>query len=492
MPVRVRLLFGDVYIIRGQENISSLWKESTHSNYTELLGFMLDRMFDMPAKALKLWKDDSGFLPKPHPNSNTAPNNRIDAIIHQLAHDFLLSPRSSQIADRFSNLLEKRLSGLPIGSQWVGMDDLMEFFQLQMTSANIEALYGPILQSEQPTLCEDFWLFNRHIGALCKQFPKWTVNWTVPQACAARARILRTIKHWQSRMLGKSNSDEKLPDAYWNADFIRKWHDKLTGMDGFDENAVASLYFSMLWVSNVNIIPCAFWTALELYRDPRTLAEARTSATRCMSAPVSDALSPLPSIPDLTKDPLLQSVFAEALRLRTHAYITRYFSHKSVVVGKEWLIPQKKICLLSTMPAHHDETIWNTYNGRFPLETFWARRFIIDPEDPMSGPIKPEARSQTRRSRADSVTGEGTQLTFSTEGLSASWIPFGGGPRACPGRHVGKQQVLATIALLIQQFDIEILADEPAWEMDESGYGPGVQRPVAKVPFRIRRRESSV
>ena len=77
---------------------------------------------------------------------------------------------------------------------------------------------------------------------------------------------------------------------------------------------------------------------------------------------------------------------------------------------------------------------------------------------------------------------------FSLEGLSSAWIPFGGGPRACPGRHIAKQQILSVFASFVRHFDLELLASEEAWQMDERSYGPGVQLPVGKVPFRIKRR----
>lgn len=176
------------------------------------------------------------------------------------------------------------------------------------------------------------------------------------------------------------------------------------------------------------------------------------------------------------------------LRLRTHAYITRFFSHKSITLGKQWVIPQKKICLLSTEPAHHDEKVWNDYNGKFPLYTFWAQRFLVDPGDPLGGPLKPNNRDALKAK--DSKTGPERGSVFTTEGLSGAWIPFGGGPRACPGRRVAKQQVLATIALIIKYFDIEVLGDQEVCPMDESGYGSGVQRPTGKFPFQIRRREA--
>lgn len=68
---------------------------------------------------------------------------------------------------------------------------------------------------------------------------------------------------------------------------------------------------------------------------------------------------------------------------------------------------------------------------------------------------------------------------FSMSGMTGLWIPYGGGPRACPGRHFAKREIMVTCALMISMFDVEILADEEAL---------GTLRPADKVPFRIRRR----
>lgn len=37
---------------------------------------------------------------------------------------------------------------------------------------------------------------------------------------------------------------------------------------------------------------------------------------------------------------------------------------------------------------------------------------------------------------------------FSLDGLNGSWIPYGGGFRACPGRHFAKREILMTLAVM--------------------------------------------
>lgn len=62
-------------------------------------------------------------------------------------------------------------------------------------------------------------------------------------------------------------------------------------------------------------------------------------------------------------------------------------------------------------------------------------------------------------------------------GMRGSWIAYGGGTRACPGRHFAKWEIMMTCALIVSIFDVEILADEVALEMNPADYGLGTLRP---------------
>ncbi|KAF2261238.1 cytochrome P450 [Lojkania enalia] len=253
--------------------------------------------------------------------------------------------------------------------------------------------------------------------------------------------------------------------------------------DGFDEDAIASLYLGIIWVSNYNFITTVFWIVLEVYRDQRLLNALRSSITDMTGPSIAQ---------DPSRCPLLQSIYAETLRLRTEAYITRRFPHKDVILGDNWRIPRNKICLASTHPSHQDPEVWNTREGKYPLDTFWAERFLLYPDDENSGPLDPsyKARVQPKVSGQHNrpVPQDSYMPSFSLHGLSSSWIPYGGGPRACPGRHIAKKQILSTFISFIQRFDVEILSNEKTWQMDERSYGPGVQLPVGKVAFRMRKR----
>jgi cytochrome P450 len=121
-----------------------------------------------------------------------------------------------------------------------------------------------------------------------------------------------------------------------------------------------------------------------------------------------------------------------------------------------------------------------------PVGTFWADRFLINPRDVSSGPISPAVReTQTGWTAAQRADGDGEPF-YSTEGLEASWFPYGGGYSICPGRHLAKNVIIFAAAVLATEFDIEFLTDSLV--LDKWRFGLGIAKPTNELPFRIRRR----
>ena len=137
--------------------------------------------------------------------------------------------------------------------------------------------------------------------------------------------------------------------------------------------------------------------------------------------------------------------------------------------------------------------VWNTGSpeNSHPLHTFWAERFLVYPDDPMSGPQRKDPIAEEKIHHEMGAAGkEEKEPKFSMDGVAGGWIPNGGGQRMCPGRHFAKQEIIGTFAMLFTHYDIELLIPKDKIpECDMKFFPFGGLPPTKKMPFRIRRRQ---
>jgi cytochrome P450 len=212
----------------------------------------------------------------------------------------------------------------------------------------------------------------------------------------------------------------------------------------------------------------------EIYRDPELLAAVRREVDSCMLEN-SDGQVQF-DMDRLLHLPLLQAVYAETLRLRMHFYIVR-MPDKTGMNINNWLIPRRKIIVTSTTAAHLDPKAWRSeFDDEHPIDTFWPGRFL-----------------KTEKNGFENSKIKTNTSAFSTREFDGSWIPYGGGPRQCPGRHFAKRQILLTTALIVALFNCEIseTAKNVAEDLSLGGFGSGISHPACPVPFRLQRRETA-
>ena len=240
--------------------------------------------------------------------------------------------------------------------------------------------------------------------------------------------------------------------------------------------------------ANANAVPSIFWYLFETLKDSnlqaRMWAEARTCKTEDGGFDITR----------LSNKPLLQSAYAEVLRLRVAITMTRTDEFGDFNLAG-YIIPRHKPIVIFSRTAALNEEAW-TLAGRpptQPLEEFYADRFLVYPDttseeagakentsafstEPPSGAMKEENPKPS-----------GAQ--FSLDGLAGCWLPYGGGQRMCPGRHFAKNEIIGTFALLFSKYEIELTnADNSKVQPDMRWYPVGGLPPVCKVPFRIRKR----
>lgn len=229
----------------------------------------------------------------------------------------------------------------------------------------------------------------------------------------------------------------------------------------------------------------AFWNMYFIFRDPSVAARARDEVDAALLNPSNPSLSstnPAFSMPKLTSQPLLQSSYAETLRMRMSTMAIRSPEGNDFKLN-EWVFPKGVSIGMPSPLTHMDSTMWNTGkdNDR-PVKQYWADRFIIDPSNPNNiGPVKnPPPVDEKERPE---------KRTFSMDGTSGLWVPYGGGIFQCPGRFFAKGEIMAAHALLAAFFDVELMEPDKEPRPNMEYYLMGGVPPMDAVPFRIRKRQ---
>ena len=226
----------------------------------------------------------------------------------------------------------------------------------------------------------------------------------------------------------------------------------------------------------------ALWSVIEVFRDKHLLCRVRKELEKVnFQGVVKNS-----DVERLTNSPLLQSIYNELLRLRVEVQ-SIFSSDKEDIHVNEWRIPTGSMIVVPAGDAHRDPNVWNTRNGRHPLDRFWADHFLAYPGDSRSGPRK-LTHSKGDVAGAPDNDFHSVQPRFVLSGLADSYMPFGVGERTCPGRGFARREIIMFCAFVVDRYDIELVLGDRDYETSTTFYGIGTQRPKDKIPFKIRKR----
>ena len=239
------MLGSEIFLLQGPENIVSLFKQRTG---TFLHHFVLKNMFGMHSKPLSAYKaDDSGHHSERYPGSITETHNRIDFLTHDLFVKFLSGPGLSRMFERFSRSLSDRLEAVDVGAEWREIPDLLEFIQMEVGTAILEAITGPQLVAQNPTFVSDLFKYDSAVPTLSKGVPRCIAS----EAYRTRDKMLHMIKIWHA--YARKHFDNNLIDVdgdfdpFWGSEHMRCRQKTLLNVDGFDEDALASSDLGLIW-----------------------------------------------------------------------------------------------------------------------------------------------------------------------------------------------------------------------------------------------------
>ncbi|KAK0616091.1 cytochrome P450 [Bombardia bombarda] len=486
---RISILGSEVFVFQDRDTIIKMMKHPSLASPMSIIIITLSYLFGMPTKGLKAYRaDDSGPLAKPFPGSHVAPQDRIDYFLHQAFNRAWSGPGLGPTTRRLRESLRCRVDLLGFSESWREVDDFFSLFGKTVIASLTHAVFGPSLLQLHPDLVDDLWAYDEVLPWLARGIP----SFIMPGPYRIRDRVRGQLKSWYVFARQAFRESDIDPDGdgdpVWGSELVRHLqtvlHDERRT---HDDDAMSAHDLALLWAANFNAVSGATLAGFHIFQD-RVLLQRLRDEIEAHFEPGSDALLDRADPKDLLKLPLLSAIYAETLRLHVKVFFMASSPHDNVSLGK-WKLPKGGIALVNSSISHTDVSLWNTKNGLHPLDSFWADRFLIDPADPLSGPVKPEAR--TAASRHASVRGDGgvnatERPYFSTEGLDGAWIPYGGGPSICPGRFLAKNVMFFTCALLVSEFDIEPLTER--LELDPWRFGLGVGRPKYPVPVRVRKR----
>ncbi|KAL8888889.1 MAG: hypothetical protein Q9215_003758 [Flavoplaca cf. flavocitrina] len=511
-PLRLALLTEQAIFVAGAENVRLVWRNSQWltAKAGHIIG--LFTILDTPERSRDFYEaDNSGIGKTAFPHSSVPPEHRVWHLTHQPITDCLSGSNLDTFTANFQAALRRRIEQCPIGDDWVDVADLYDFVYSEVIHVQLELLCGTFFLEQDPDFAGKFKEFNHAMIHLKKGLPKWMT----PESCRARDSCRASVRDWHAALKihdpNRLVNTGELQDARFGNEIMRSRRRIMAKIDAMDEDTAASADLGMLWALNANPVTATYWVLLEILRDPSLQRHIHKEITTATISKPEDSFLPYLSPTTLNNSPLLQSIYAETLRLRVSVMIVQ-----SAEFGpfkfKDWTFPKDMLILISSRIAHMDPQAWKKGpNGQYPVERFWAERFLVWSNDHNSGgalrtpsvpePLqkpsgrKPEKTSDPGGKQRPSKLPDSNRYSpphcrFTTTGLTGSWIPYGGGPGICPGRHFAKSNMLLGSMLLFSAFEISL--DVPQdWEpkVDLRYYGLGVLPPRGEVPCRIRRRK---
>ncbi|XP_061111439.1 5-beta-cholestane-3-alpha,7-alpha-diol 12-alpha-hydroxylase-like [Conger conger] len=317
--------------------------------------------------------------------------------------------------------------------------------------------YGTLEKAREVDLLESNKLFHK-FRKYDKLFPSLAYGVLRPREKMEVERLKRLF--WS--MLSMRNLAEKENISGWVLD-----QEVSRRENGMEESMRERHMFLLLWASQGNTGPSAFWLLLYLMKHPEAMKAIREEVEGLLKETGQEVKRGGVLI-ELTRDmllrtPILDSAVDETLRLTTAPVLTRAVLQDmslKMANGIEYTIRQgDRVALfpytaVQTNPEVHPD----------PL-TFKYDRFL---------------------------TPEGTKKTdFYKNGKRLRYynMPWGGGVTMCPGRFFAINELKQFVFLMLTYFDFELKnPDEEIPAIDTKRWGFGAMQPVKDIQFRYRLR----
>ncbi|KAI9763250.1 MAG: hypothetical protein M1840_000825 [Geoglossum simile] len=417
------------YLITGSHNVKKVFRNAHHLDFEFFIVNVSTKVWRMPLHdARELEKDSSG--PGAQPLGDVDGGGRIWLKLRDIyRRNWMTGGPASRLAARWiseflANLGSPHEVSLspPEGQEWA-LVPVYKFLRAQMLMATTMTLAGPHFLEECPTFATDLWDYDEAFFTLLLGTPWFLCR----RGWDARDRLLAATKRWLVRAWAEYDwQDGENQTLEWEPLFghqVVRERERVLKDYGMSLDGRAAMQAGMIWAASINAVPAAGWMIIQILRDPDLYRRIRAEVMAANVITESGGKTHLDTDKLITL-PLLLSVHLECLRLYASVPVTRSLRNDVEIDGHKLLAGNYVIA--PSYIAHTNERTWSTQGH--PASTFFAERFI-------------------RRKDTDETSKQ----------EPGDFFPYGGGLNLCPGRHIGKQEIFAAVALLLVKFDFEFV-----------------------------------
>jgi hypothetical protein len=303
--------------------------------------------------------------------------------------------------------------------------DIVGWLRDHMFKASTHALYGSRLLEIYPQLVKDIWAVDEAMVPLLSGLP----TFMMPRHYAARDRGIAGMLRWhQAAWIETEGKPLEPNDMDWEPIYGSRFNrarQRFYMHRGITIQTKAAADLGILFGLASNAIPSASWMLLHIL-DPNG---DKTVLPRLLEELKSARDGADVNVSTLVSLPLFQSILQEVLRLYTDMLVTRDIPADLELPakdGKRVQLRKGDLVLAPSWICQRNDEEW----AEPSTDVFYAERFLK--RDPETG-----------------------RDSFSMDGTAGKLFPFGGGKTICPGRVFAKQEILAAVATVLLNYDIE-------------------------------------
>ncbi|XP_008492667.2 5-beta-cholestane-3-alpha,7-alpha-diol 12-alpha-hydroxylase [Calypte anna] len=271
---------------------------------------------------------------------------------------------------------------------------------------------------------------------------------------------------------------ERLKRLFWSMLSVKKGRQKdnisgwireqeqLLAEKGVPEYMRDRFMFMLLWASQGNTGPTAFWVLLYLMKHPEAMKAVKEEVDKVSRENGQEMKPGSPPI-NITRDmlnqtPILDSALEETLRLVAAPVLVR--------------------------AVLQDVSLKMSSGTEYTLRR--GDRVALFPH--MSVQMNPEIHPEPHEFKYDRfINPDGTKKDFYKNGKRLKYfnMPWGAGVSICPGRFFAAAEIKMFVFLMLSHYDLELVnREEEIPEIDSSRWGFGTMQPIRDVRFRFRMR----